>query len=231
MATNRVLIGLAASVLAAAAVSGCGSESAGNGGATVTVRPPVINTTEPAETSPLAVARYIASDEFATRPAAEKVAFLEKAHKLRNSSRPGRGLRDPIGQLSEEERDRLHRNVRPVMKQMMMKRVTEFHALETDAERTAYIDRLIDERMARRKAHEAARKDREAARKPDGGSGDTVAGSRPRRRGPDAARMKKRIETSTPEERAQVQEFFKAVMKRMVERKISPPRRGPGPPG
>lgn len=99
---------------------------------------------------------------------------------------------------------------------MRMEQVDKYSKLKTQAEKTAYLDKMIDERMARReersKSMSAEDKEKWAAKR-----------AARRGRGPSLSRVKNRVETGDPKEQAKMSQFHIDMRARMKERKISRP--------
>lgn len=129
------------------------------------------------------------------------------------------------GDLSEQERRQLRKNIMPVMEARMDERVDKYHELSTEDERKAYLDEMIDwmqTRMAQRpRRPESGRTDAQAGQGEDG----QLPRGHPRF-SPEG--MKERIETTDPVKKARFAEFLKAMRKRMEERGIAFPHGGRG---
>jgi len=167
----------------------------------------------------------------------EKLAYAEKMRELRpweltrardRSGENTAGKGAPKIELTEEQRKLLRNNARAVFGAIMNQRADAYAALPQD-QRVAYLDSMIDEIEARRKEHEARRAERgeEESREqpPPEKEGD---GDKPDRKQRMMSRMKERIETTDPEERAKHMQLFKDMRARMEERGIKPLGRGPG---
>ena len=176
---------------------------------------------------PLTTAQYIASEDFANLPDDQKQEYLDTAMSDQNKRREMFALRD---KLSDSERQQLRRNMRSVgqqqMQKRMQKRVDEYCKLPP-GQRDEYLDKMIDqmeERRANRPPRDPNRERQRAerqARDTTGQKGESSANSR-RRRGPRAERMKRRIEGSTPAERAKRTQFRMDMRARMKARGIEP---------
>ncbi len=194
------------------------------------------------------VTAYLASEQFGVLPSEQRVAYMERLREARGTQGgrggPGRGFGPGRGaELTDQQREQLRKNLEPVREQRqqeMARRMAEQAKTYCElpaAERTAYLDQLIDEMQQRRRQWEAAAAARRdsADRLPRAQEGakdakDATSGKDERRRGFSPERLKERIESSDPVERAQHAEFRKAMMKRMEERGIQPGRgRGGGP--
>ena len=148
-------------------------------------------------------------------------------------------------QFQAEMRQRV-RNMLASREQEMDKRVDGYFNLETQEERNAYLDNVIDEmrtRMAGRRPDGAPPRGRgpnaDANRPPrqpaaEGQSADDSpqanADSRPPRQPPSEARqnarIRERLDSSSPEQQARRQQFREALRERMQERGITPQRGG-----
>ncbi len=191
---------------------------------------------DPNDASPEQVRSYLASKAFGKRPVDERLAYLQALQRAdANSGRPSwRGGRGDANRPSEAEREQLRRNIGPVMRRRMERRVEAYFELPEGPERTAHLDELIDAMEARRRAAEQRRQ----AEGGSSGEGDGPPGGGPPgpphggrggtggRGGGFAARMKQRIEGTPPEQRARFVEFMKAMRARMEERGIRPGRGG-----
>jgi hypothetical protein len=161
----------------------------------------------------------VSSERFGALAIDERTAYFEQV--LAGRTTGARDLLRPAD-LAEPERRRLRENLAPVVRQMHKRRMNRYFELPPE-ERTAYLDELIDEMR------------RHAGAGP-GGSGPDRAGRRPARRsaedgppppGPPRGltpeRIKRHIESTSPEDRARFMQFHKAVRRRMEERGIEPP--------
>lgn len=151
---------------------------------------------------------YILSKEFATLSEKEKIKYVRAV----NPREVFRHNKD----VSDKEKEELRNAIRPVFRAMMKERVDKYSQLKTKEEKIAYIDKLIDERVKRREDHlnsmsEKDKKNRE----------ERIASRK--RRAPSLSRMKNRVETGDPKERAKMSEFFIDMRARMSARKISSP--------
>ena len=156
------------------------------------------------------IRRYMASRDFGRQSDQAKRQYMRAVAAARGE-RPRPTTRG--APLSDEQRARLRENVRPLFRQMARERMDKYFALRPE-ERTAYLDKMIDERMARR---------------PQGRANRPPGGDRGRRRGPSPERLKRRIENTPPEVRAKRVEFMEALRERMKQRGIDPPAGPPRP--
>lgn len=112
---------------------------------------------------------------------------------------------------TEEERNRLRETMRETFREEQQARVKEYFALPKE-ERDAYMDKLADE-MAER--FQRWQQDGQANRPPRDDNANAANGER---RGPSLDRMKERIESSDPVERAQQAEFRRVMREKMATR-------------
>lgn len=138
--------------------------------------------------------------------------------------------------LPEAERQQARQNMREIMQAGMNQRMNEYFQLTTQAQKNAYLDKMIDEMQKRRAEWEQRRQNRPQEERPpaeartDNPSADENANRRGGggRHTPSPERVKTRIENRDPYEHAQRMQFFEDMRKRMTERGITPPQRGPG---
>lgn len=141
---------------------------------------------------------YITSKEFGGLPDSEKVKYVKAANP--------RELFGKSKKLSDADKKKLFNSVRPVFRAMRKAQVNEYLSLKNKTEQTAYLDKMIDARVERWKSRES------------------VTGVKKRNwKGPSMSKIKERIETSDPKERAKWMEFRMGMRQRMKERKITPP--------
>ncbi len=150
------------------------------------------------------VVKFITSDAFAKLSDDKKQAYLRQA---------GWGVfRQARENLSDEERERLRKNVGGVFRQRIASRVDEYFELPAE-QRTAYLDEMIN-RMGQRPRF----------RRPPGESSDGSSSGRPRRRGRfTPQRLKRMIENTSPEQRAKFTQFMKDMRQRREELGITRP--------
>lgn len=163
-----------------------------------------------------------------TLPGALQVASL----KAQAESNPG-VLRETIREnmqrddLSDEQQRELASNVRSVFRTLLTERVEEWYAAESQEEKTAILDRHIDEFQARRQEWDRRRAEREKAGKDD----EEESGRERMRRAfasPSKQERKARSESRDPDQSARMMTYFAAVRSRMTERGMQPPVPGPG---
>ncbi len=152
--------------------------------------------------------QYLASKEFGKLPNSEKgkyVKSLDRRELFKNSIK-----------MSGEAKKQLRSNIGSVFRAMMKERVDEYSQLTTKEEKNAYLDKIIDKMAAFRKERNATmsaedKKKWEERRAEYGNHTRSLD------------RIKNRIETSDPKERAERTEFFINMRNRMDERGITPP--------
>ena len=155
---------------------------------------------DPATQSPEETASYVASKQFAKLDDAEKQDYLSQIQGRRELFRAAQDL-------SEEDRQKLRENVRPLFRRAMEDRVDEYFELSPE-EQTVFLDGMIDQMETMRQ-----------------GRPDRPAGERQRRPGFTPDRMKNMLENTPPESRAKFVEFMDAVRKRRKERGLGDPHR------
>lgn len=101
----------------------------------------------PADMSGEQAIKYMTSKEFAELPETEKIKYMENMRLRRGDSH---GPPPQIASLSEEERQNMMRNVRPVMEKKIKEDMRKFFSM-SQSEQEAEIDRRIEEMEARRK--------------------------------------------------------------------------------
>ncbi len=176
--------------------------------------------------TPEEVAKTIASSKFKKLPEEQQQAYAQKAFEARRAPR-AEGEAHPMDALSEKERQAFRENARPLMRQQMQQRMTEYFELPP-GERVARLDEMIDE-MEKRRAEGGGRGGPFGGGPPGGGGpppsdGGPDGAPEGERRGPTPERMKERIESSSPQERAQFLEFMKDMRDRREQRGLDSPR-------
>lgn len=136
--------------------------------------------------------------------------------------------------LTEEQRREIRRNMERTFEDLLDKNINEYYAAQTDEEKTAVLDRQIDQFQERMKLWEERRREREAA---DAERSKTAEGEKPRESREERGRRmwqsqsrderKARSESRDPEQSAKRMAYFAAAMKRAGARGISMPM-GPG---
>ena len=161
-------------------------------------RPPArLKAENPAKQTVKSQFSYLTSEEFGNLPQAEKEKYIKKANP--------RKLFGAAKKLSEDEKLKLFKAIRPVFRAMRKKQIKKYLQLQTPAEKQAYLDEMIDKRVERWKSRES------------------VTGVKKHQwKGPSLSRIKERIETTDPKEMAQWMEFRMAMRQRMKERNITP---------
>lgn len=119
--------------------------------------------------------------------------------------------------LGDDERERIRETLRETFRAEQEARVKEYFALPPE-ERDAYLDQVVDEMAERFRNWQQERR--------DGPPGGEEANRDGERRGPTLDRMKERIESSDPAERAQQAEFRRVMREKMAARGMARP--GPG---
>ena len=194
-------------IITATAVAGlgiiAGMAALMGSGTPQTARDPELQTTE-------SQLKYLASKEFGGLPDNEKGKYVKSLDR--------RELFKQSRQLPDEDKKQLRSNVGSIFRTMMKERMDKYSQLATKAEKNAYLDEMIDKmgnwRKERNKTMSAEDKKKREERRAERGN---------RTRSLD--RIKNRIETSDPKERAQRTEFFIDMKNRMKERGITPHRR------
>jgi hypothetical protein len=137
---------------------------------------------------------------------------------------------------NEQTRREIFEQMGRVMEARMVAQVNGYFALPKGDQRTAYLDKIIDEMQARRAEFLAGR---DPNRPPDV-NGPPDANDRPRfgqrwamgrQRRIDPARMRARSERFGADTRVNMVQFLQALFNRMQERGIQGPMMGPGGPG
>jgi len=174
---------------------------------------------EVSEQSPEDVAQYLASEQFAKLDEAKRQEYFDRVV----ADKPQRrAMRAAHSELNEQQRKQLQKNVRPLARRMMRRRMDRYFETKDPREKTAFLDEIIDDMQARRQA----RGDR------SGRTGTTGTSTQPdnrdrrgRRHRFTPQRLKHVIETTPPEDRAKFVQFMSDVRKRMKQRGIKPRRR------
>ncbi len=192
----------------------------------------------PAEQSPEQAVEYLTSEEFRGLDERRREAYIaELADTLEPADLPRifrtlREQRRSDGPPTDEEREarrEIGQALRPLMTQMADRHIDDYFELP-DEEKNAHLDRIIDEMEERRAQWEERRRRREAERadereteretdREERASSDRRP-ERTRGRGMSLERIKRRIEHSTPEQRARRQAYWEALRERMEERGI-----------
>jgi len=181
-----------------------------------TPEPPVVGP-RPERQTPEEVVRYLASPAYEELDPKSREAYFEGAvNRFDQENVNWPALADP---LSEEERQRLQRNARPLLRQMMERRVDRYFELPPE-ERTAYLDEMIDQMEARFRAAHARRARSEEGPRAAAEATPDRGPPHPRRGRFTPARLKQIIENTPPEKRARFVEFMKVARRRRIERGI-----------
>jgi hypothetical protein len=165
--------------------------------------------------SPKTLVQFIATERFANLPPDQQQPYLDALDKVPWSER-----RQVFQQanLSEEERHAAFENT---MGRQFEKRMDEFFALPAGPQRDAYLDRIIDQMESRRQratTRQAAAGNTPNANHSQAGQGPGQGHRGGRGGGNNPARMKNRIERSSPEMRTKFAEFHAALRARRAQR-------------
>lgn len=133
------------------------------------------------------------------------------AQALRDNQIDRRQMRELAEQLPEAQREQLRHNMRAVSRQARQARLDAYFELETEAEKTAYLDQMI-EQIQQRMTERASQPKQERSRRGNGPSFD---------------RQKQRSESAEPIEQAQRDQFRRDLRARAEQRGINLPS---GPP-
>jgi len=149
-----------------------------------------------------------------------------KARLLASIQEDPRKMRDAVdaGKITREEG---REAMQTMFEQRMDKQMDDYFALKTPADRTKYLDKLIDEQEARRKEWEqraATQPSTRPWRRPTTQS-TTQPTTRPNRPF-DPTRQLDRVQGGNPVRKAQRAEFMAAMRQRMMQRGIQPGRGG-----
>ena len=127
-----------------------------------------------------------------------------------------RAVRERVDGLSEDQRRAFHEGGRERFQQMMLQRMDEFYEMSPE-EQAEKLDENID-RMEERRAN---RDQAGGGGRPDRGRGDMTAAQRDQR-------SKERLDRSTPEMRAKMDQFRDMMNERREQRGLEPIRGGRG---
>jgi hypothetical protein len=165
----------------------------------------------PALTAPKAqLVKFVASDKFAALPADKKRAYMDA---LQGDPREVfQSVRD--GKVTREE-------AQAVMERRMAQTMDDFFALPVGPQRDAFLDKMIDQRMAFRPTSRPTSRPANAGPGGPGGPGGRN----------NATAVKTRRESVPPDQRVKMAEFRKAMHDRMLARGINPPGGFGGPGG
>lgn len=168
----------------------------------------------------LTIAKFMSTDKFASMSDEQKRPYIDAMRQNMPQ------MRDLASQLSREERRAAFENL---FGNRMQEQVDAYFALPPGPQRTAAIDKVIDEMEQRRSewAQRAATRPANEQRPPRGEASNGGDGTGERRGGRmDPGRMKDRIENVPPERRAKMSEYIAEIRKRRAERGL--PSDGPG---
>ena len=141
-------------------------------------------------------------------------------------------IRDKSEQLSESQRQEFGQSMRQQFMGRMEARIDDYYALPDD-QRDAYLDAEIARMEERRQQWEQRRRERESAAATDGGQqAETADGAsregarrdRPDRNDPDVRteRMRRRLDHTTPEQRAKFTAYMETLNARREELGLAP---------
>jgi hypothetical protein len=188
---------LAGSAVAVVAIAGVATWA--NWGGSVPEPP------DPGTQPPDEVAAYMASEDFAALPLKRRLAYFRQVRQAKSNAPKAFAQAD----LSGQQREKLRKNVGHLMWQDVVTKYCELPA----GDRKAYLDRLIDKKLAGQQSAEARSKSSadqssKGARSKGKGKAQSLAG------------LKKHLESMPPERRAQWAEFKRAWRDRMEQRGI-----------
>lgn len=163
-----------------------------------------------------------ASKEIMAKFADENVSAADRVKAIQES-------RKVTENLSDEQRQEVRREGWQSMRGQMLVKIDDYLAIEDEGERNAFLDAEIDRWDEMRKEFG---KMREQRKKEEGESGEAKGDKDRGGRGgwgrPQAGdkegmedRSRRRLDSSSPEQRAKFTEYFTAIMKRREERGMS----------
>lgn len=160
--------------------------------------------------------KYLASPEFAKLPEEVKKDYFKGVNEKFEDE--GKSIRGEASNLAEGDRQQLRDNTEKLLRAMFQERIDKYFALPKE-ERTAYLDKVIDEMQKRREERQKAR-EKSGNDKPPPQAGNQQ-GNNNRQRDPARGleRAKKRIESNDSTTRAKQVQFFKDLRARSAERK------------
>lgn len=159
----------------------------------------------PEQLTPGETANFIASPEFAAMPMDKRLAYMENLRKSGNNVNP----RQMFSNLPKDDRQKVRENMRPVMHEMMKQRVDKYFSLKTKEERDKFLDEEA-ERMKKMREERNANRDQNSGADQNSGQNQN-----PQRQRPSKEEIKKRIENSSPEERAKTTQYMRDMRARM----------------
>jgi hypothetical protein len=192
------------------------SGSGGDPGAELPAAPPA---SKAKPQTPQQIAAYVGSKDFAALGLDQRVAYLDSLNKT--DPNVVRSVMESDA-VSKEQQDLVRKNVGEVFRQRTAQHVEAYTALPPE-QRQAYLDKVIDELEARR-----------LVRKPSAsGSGDPAGGGsgkaeRPVNPSEIVSRIRSRLETTDPADRAKHIQFLIGMRGRMTQRGLEPAMAGPG---
>jgi hypothetical protein len=162
---------------------------------------------------------FAATERFANLDAERKQRYLDA---MQSWSFADRRAAVESANLTDDQRREAMRNT---MRPMMIKRVEGYFSLAGEAERDAYLDKMIDEMETMRAA---ARAGQALSRLAGSSTRPSSDGNASGPRGPSPERQKEMLEDLAPDQRAKMAAFMSAVQERRRERGL--PDWQPGPP-
>jgi hypothetical protein len=157
------------------------------------------------------VAKFLASDQFTSLDKPKKTQYIEQ---ISRDPEVRRAVWSQHDNLSEQERNNLHKNMRDGFRQQMHERMNKYFALKTPEEKKQMLDEVIAE-MQKRAENQQPRSRPATSNRP----ASTASANRPSRE----ERRKARIEQSSPQDRAQRRQFFRDMIARAKELGIELP--------
>lgn len=176
---------------------------------------------------PIAVYGYCRYLVYAEIAQAKKV---EAEELTASGARHPRGSAERVRNMSEKERREYFKSMMQKQQQKLQQELADYFALP-QGKRTAYLDRKIAESAKRRKATAAKSGNRERGKRPTGrdaqGRRETRGGDRkertPEQRESRRDEMKRRmLDKTTPQFRAQISEYRRAMNERREQRGLPP---------
>lgn len=158
--------------------------------------------------------KYLASPEFAKLPEEVKKDYFKRVNEKFDDD--GKSIRGEASNLADGEKQQLRDNTEKLVRAMFQERIDKYFALPQE-ERTAYLDKIIDEMDKRREERQKAREKSGNDKQPP--QAGNQQGNRQRDPARGLERAKKRIEGTDSSARAKQVQFFKDLRARAAERK------------
>lgn len=158
--------------------------------------------------------KYLASPEFAKLPEEVKKDYFKGVNEKFDDE--GKSIRGEASNLADGDRQQLRDNTEKLVRAMFQERIDKYFALPKE-ERTAYLDKVIDEMQKRREERQKAR-EKSGNDKPQNAN-NQQGNNRQRDPARGLERAKKRIENNDSSTRAKQVQFFKDLHARSAERK------------